>query len=59
MHICTFNNNETKHPKIEIIPDSLLNPLKPSGLSKHNNVVARNHPGANTEDIKILYSYFN
>ena len=29
-----------------------MNPLKPKGLSKFNNVIVRNHPGANSEDIK-------
>ena len=46
------NNDQFTHPKIEIIGDSHLNPLKAKGLSKHNNVVVRNHPGANSEDIK-------
>ena len=39
-------------PNIEIIGDSHLNSINPKGLSKHNNVIVRNHPGSNTEDLK-------
>ena len=41
-----------KNPNIEIIEDSHLNSINPKGFSKHNNVIVRNHPGSNTEDLK-------
>ena len=46
------NNEGNKILKIEIIGDSHLNALNPKGLSKHNNIIVRNHPGSTTEDLK-------
>ena len=46
------NNEGNNILKIEIIGDSHLNALNPKGLSKHNNIIARNHPGSTTEDLK-------
>ena len=46
-------DNDIKQPPIiEVIGDSHLNAINPKGLSKHNNVIVRNHPGSTTEDLK-------
>ena len=47
-----FTKDNNKHiPIIEIIGDSHLNAIDPTGLSNKKNVIIRNHPNATTEDI--------
>ena len=61
-HNCIENKNESmvikkvneddNTPKIEICGDSHLNNINPKGLSSKGNIIVRNYPGSNTNDLK-------